>query len=99
MALVFSGTSVKGRQVYTAALTNGTSYIMLFPDKPSTAVRFEGTWEVLSLNTPLGEYVQKAAIDLWVRSHITPAGIITNNTHRFAVVWRYDGISFQVHTT
>lgn len=99
MALVFQGTSVKGRVVYTNALTQGTGYIILFPSKAANAVRFEGTLEVLSLNTPLQEYVQKFSQDLWVRSHLIAGSNITNATHRFAVVWRYSDISFQIHTT
>lgn len=99
MALVFSGVSAEGRVIYTNALASGVGLIMLFPDKPSTAVRREGTLEVLSLNTPLQEYVQKATIELWVRSHLVASTLITNNTHRLAVVWKYSGVNFQVHTT
>lgn len=99
MALVFSGVSVEGRVIYTNTLASGVGLIMLFPDKASTFVRREGTLEVLSLNTPLNEYVQKATIELWVRSHLVASTLITNNTHRLAVVWTRSGVNFQVHTT
>lgn len=99
MALLFAGVSVKGRVRYNNPLANGQSYIVLFPSKPLGAVRYEGVWEVLSLNTPLNRYVQKSVIELWVDSHLIAATLITNTTHRFSAVWRYDDISFEVHTT
>lgn len=99
MALVFAGVSVKGRVRYNNPLTNGQSYIVLFPGKPQGAVRYEGVWEVLSLNSALGIYVQKSIIELWVDSHLIPSTAITNNTHRFSAVWRYSDISFELHTT
>lgn len=99
MALVFSGTSQKGRVRYSNPLTSGQSYIVLFPGRPLDLVRYEGVWEVLSLNTPLNIYVQKAVIELWVDSHLVASNLISNSTHRFSAVWRRDGISFEVHTT
>lgn len=99
MALVFSGVSVKGRVRYNNALTSGQSYILLLPGRPLDFVRYEGVWEVLSLNTPLGIYVQKQVYEIWVDSILIPNTIISNNTHRFSAVWRRDGISFQLHTT
>lgn len=99
MALVFSGVSVEGRVIYTNPLASGVGLIILFPDKASTFVRREGTLEVLSLNSALQEYVQKNTIELWVRSHLIASTLITNSTHRLAVVWRQSGVNFQIHTT
>lgn len=99
MALVFAGISQKGRVRYNNPLTSGQSYIVLFPGRPLDLVRYEGVWEVLSLNTPLGIYVQKAVIELWVDSHLISSALISNSSHRFSAVWKRDGISFELHTT
>lgn len=99
MPLVFSGVSVQGRVIYTNPLASGVGLIILFPDKASAFVRREGTLEVLSLNSALQEYVQKATIELWVRSHLIASTLISNNTHRLAIVWTRSGVNFQVHTT
>lgn len=99
MALIFSGTSAIGRVRYNNALANGGSLIFLFPNEPLDVARFKGTLEVLSLNTPLNRYVQKQVFPLWVDSTLVPGTVISNATHRLSVVWRLDGLPFEVHTT
>lgn len=99
MALIFQGTTEEGRVRFTNALASGVGIIIWFPDEPLDVVRYKGVVEVLSLNTPLQIYVQKAAYPLWVDSWLVPSSIISNNTHRLSFVWRLTGIPFQVHTT
>lgn len=99
MALIFSGVSAAGRVRFTNALASGQGVIVWFPQEPLTDVRYKGVVEVLSLNTPLGIYVQKAAYPLWVDSWLIPNTIITNTSHRLSFVWRLTGIPFEVHTT
>lgn len=99
MALIFQGTTEEGRVRFTDALASGVGIIVWFPDEPLSAVKYKGVVEVLSLNTPLQIYVQKAAYPLWVDSWLIPSAIISNNTHRLSFVWRLTGIPFQVHTT
>lgn len=96
---MFSGTSQAGRVRFNNALANGVGLIVLFPNEPLDLVRYKGVVEVLSLNTPLQRYVQKAAYPLWVDSWLIPSTIITNTTHRLSFVWRLTGVPFEVHTT
>lgn len=98
MALVFAGVSAVGRDRLNQALVANQSYILLFPDKAITEVRYEGVWELLRFNTPLSRFVQVLVVPMWVDSHFIAGTNIPNTNHRMSWVWRYDGVPFELHT-
>lgn len=99
MALVFAGVTTIGRVRYLNPLTQNQGYLVIFPGRPQAFVRYEGVWEVLSLNSALGVYAQKQVIPLWVDATLIPGSSITNATHRFSAVWTRSGVNFELHTT
>lgn len=98
MALVFASTSAPGRQRWESNLVANQAYILLFPDKALSEVRYEGVWELLRFNTPLSRYVQVLVVPCWVDSHFIAGANIPNVNHRFSWVWRREGVDFEVHT-
>jgi len=98
MALVFSGTSTIGRSRLEQALVANAGYILRFPSKDVTDVRYEGVWELLRFNTPLATYVQVLVVPMWVDAHFIAGSNIPNTNHRMSWVWRYDGVPFELHT-